>query len=1101
MTSTNAASSPLPRDSDPTLVWSTNVPAVWNTQSPVLFQGKLLYTSYGKNALHCLDTQTSRELWNSGIHSPSAGNPAVGNGVIAVGTLAGFLEGFSATDGHRLWGYTSGGTIRVTPLFAQGMFLFGQEQGFFDAVDSRSGTRVWRKLLLPANGLSLRMSRAIVYDETVLVSAWREDDQTSVLYALDIKTGQIQWQYQPDNGQTLISADPGVGPGAVYVACGDGSLKSLDIATGTVQWEAVMEGPLTAAPFYANGALYTASDGGNLYALDASTGAQLWLFSPGERIVTNVAVSDGTAYFATDAAKLYAVDVAAGVNAVSFQYTSQGTITPGPTTENGVTYFLCIGDGAYTLGAVNLSGITHEFFVQTLPLADDYDTSGSQPVPKTPAFRAQLRLVDVRKNPRAFQPVKLTASGPATLTVKGQNYAVDVDKAAWLVTDASGELGISLRTTELLVPNLSLWGNFMQPQESIVIYLSQGVTTKLSQVQAEDLAADKAKDFQGNPLLKGKYQNVSSQETIARTIRNSLGGGSSRGAASRPRADATRYLAFPDSMPDTAYVASGPAPGRPLSPGDIPNWTLVVGDTGLSFTPLSDTAPRAPRNPASPGDSRLLGSFGDFISDVIHGAGEVLSLTWQWAEGFVETSIEVFIDEMKKVYHLTVQTLEDAFTVVVGFLKTVVQDLEKVIEWLCWLFEWRDIIETQRKLASYILDNVSTFQTWLGNQISAGLGDVDTFFQRMEGQIANAFKSVLGQIGSTTLQSQTQGGTNPLTLVPDGAYAPLQWILERFNDVTSLWALPSLGGSVGTAFPRFLEQATTALTSSFANLPGELSGFVSNFQLLFTHPEEFVTKSFQDILGLMADFVVDLVRFAAAVVKDFLRFLEAVLDSVVGWLKQSIDLSFFSALYRLITGDDLSLLNVCTLLVAVPATIIHKARGSAVAALGDAGSELMHIGYTLSYYVYTVLDMLMDQQETPSNVTVGIYATLSLLVQGLGFPVPVSNDQVQDYVIWALQIAPFVLTVAGIFVSGTAWQQVSLVANVGYGLMMMGIYVLYSLDWPETYAGSPLYENLLSCLPYLGKPLTLLGENGRLACMTVDAIGDWGATFLSFKYW
>lgn len=135
-------------------------------------------------------------------------------------------------------------------------------------------------------------STPIVVDGVMYVtSAW------SVVYALDAKTGEEKWVYDPQADRAVgvkaccdvVNRGVAVYDGKVYVGVIDGRLEALNAETGQVIWSKVtvdQEKPytITGAPRVVNGKVLIGNGGaelgvrGYLSAYDTSSGDLVWRF-------------------------------------------------------------------------------------------------------------------------------------------------------------------------------------------------------------------------------------------------------------------------------------------------------------------------------------------------------------------------------------------------------------------------------------------------------------------------------------------------------------------------------------------------------------------------------------------------------------------------------------------------------------------------------------------------------------------------------------------------------------------------------------------------------------------------------------------------------
>ena len=135
-------------------------------------------------------------------------------------------------------------------------------------------------------------STPIVVDGVMYVtSAW------SLVYALDAKTGEELWVYDPDVDRAVgvkaccdvVNRGVAVYDGKVFVGLIDGRLEALDAETGEVVWSKVTVDQskpytITGAPRVVNGKVLIGNGGaelgvrGYLSAYDANTGDKVWRF-------------------------------------------------------------------------------------------------------------------------------------------------------------------------------------------------------------------------------------------------------------------------------------------------------------------------------------------------------------------------------------------------------------------------------------------------------------------------------------------------------------------------------------------------------------------------------------------------------------------------------------------------------------------------------------------------------------------------------------------------------------------------------------------------------------------------------------------------------
>ena len=146
---------------------------------------------------------------------------------------------------------------RATPAIADGLILFGGEDGWFRAIDAYTlgprWTYAWRWVritlvwgftgpppYLPGFRWQYRIRAPIG------LSGWRTTwcmaSQRGTLTALELGTGTPRWSF---TARQAISASPVVAGDVLYVASYDQTLTALDAPHGTLRWQFTAGGATT----------------------------------------------------------------------------------------------------------------------------------------------------------------------------------------------------------------------------------------------------------------------------------------------------------------------------------------------------------------------------------------------------------------------------------------------------------------------------------------------------------------------------------------------------------------------------------------------------------------------------------------------------------------------------------------------------------------------------------------------------------------------------------------------------------------------------------------------------------------------------------------
>lgn len=107
--------------------------------TPVVHSGKVYYSSWD-GSVQSVQIKDVIPLWDTKVGDPVASAPAVGEGIVAVGTIRGIVAAIDDKSGNILWKFeTNGGNITGKPVIAEGLVFVGTESGTLYAIDKESG--------------------------------------------------------------------------------------------------------------------------------------------------------------------------------------------------------------------------------------------------------------------------------------------------------------------------------------------------------------------------------------------------------------------------------------------------------------------------------------------------------------------------------------------------------------------------------------------------------------------------------------------------------------------------------------------------------------------------------------------------------------------------------------------------------------------------------------------------------------------------------------------------------------------------------------------------------------------------------------------------
>jgi outer membrane protein assembly factor BamB len=263
-------------------IWSASVPdkgaKVLRLGLTLATEGNRVYSAGYKGEVIAFDVANGHVLWRSRLKkTPFSGGPAVGGGLVAVGTTAGEVIALESATGKVRWQVRLNGEILAAPAISDRAVAVRTVDGKLRALSPKDGHELWtQEQQVPR--LSLRgTSRPVIAGDLTLCGF----DNGKVL-AVNMNDGSVQWEatVAPPHGRTelerLVDIDstPRVLGQDVFTVGFQGRVARLALDNGQVWWSHDASSYRGIA--LDDDAIYVAMADGEVIALRQRTGAELW---------------------------------------------------------------------------------------------------------------------------------------------------------------------------------------------------------------------------------------------------------------------------------------------------------------------------------------------------------------------------------------------------------------------------------------------------------------------------------------------------------------------------------------------------------------------------------------------------------------------------------------------------------------------------------------------------------------------------------------------------------------------------------------------------------------------------------------------------------
>ncbi|MEL7333074.1 MAG: hypothetical protein AAFN12_12555, partial [Cyanobacteria bacterium J06560_2] len=279
--------------------------------------------------------------------------------------------------------------------------------------------------------------------------------------------------------------------------------------------------------------------------------------------------------------------------------------------------------------------------------------------------------------------------------------------------------------------------------------------------------------------------------------------------------------------------------------------------------------------------------------------------------GTVKNVVHVLVKTAKGIIDFVVDTAEKVADFVEAVVDKVVKGIKKFIEFLQFLFNWDDILKTQR----YLVNAINAGFDYSAQLARAAKEPLSAFVDELQDTVESGINSLIESLGGDP--SEIKSGDSGL---PEAA----EWFFSKL-----------LGGSKQDgARPMPDSKPNSALSSGASGLLegfGDvvalilrgLEGLGETMTLLITNPLK-PQLALIVMLETLRDVIIQALNIIESVALTFLDMVEGAIKQFQNLLNADINIPFITGLFKLIGAGDLTLLNLTGLLLAIPITVVHK---------------------------------------------------------------------------------------------------------------------------------------------------------------------------------
>lgn len=530
------------------------------------------------------------------------------------------------------------------------------------------------------------------------------------------------------------------------------------------------------------------------------------------------------------------------------------------------------------------------------------------------SFTTHMRIVDDNNVGLPQARMQIRSTSPVSVYVNDAYYRLSPDVVVQITADVSGVITIVQETQ-----GLSAVGYHVQigePAKQIDINPLVGIVGKLDGINSgADLAKASAPTGDGTrkPVVGGDIDSTH-LDAAAQGLQQLKAA-----AAMMPKDGSTTPVRMKAS-PHTASLAAALSGPHPQSGAPQRVWGLAFDGGAVSYhegvaaiakfnlapRPAQGVRAAALGDPMVDFDNAIAMTAGDLFAWVKHAFDEVKHFFVVVIDDIQHFVIKIG-DEIRKIVLDCVAAVTHAIELVFNKIKVFFEDL---VKWLGFIFEWGDILRTHR-----VLKNIfRQYGRRAINEIGSAKAHVENSFDGLEARIRDW--------ASLQPSTQTIGSTQAVSGSVDGLDHPQSnWAMHHAqSNLTSATTPKTPTPPTYGALSKVLED----LVSFFEKEGKDFVAVASDIKTQII--DQIASLSVVDVLkklaALLANTVLDTVKNGVILV---LSVLADITKGLFDMLEMEISIPVLSPIYKQLVGEELSMLDLVTLIVATPATVIYKA--------------------------------------------------------------------------------------------------------------------------------------------------------------------------------
>lgn len=542
-----------------------------------------------------------------------------------------------------------------------------------------------------------------------------------------------------------------------------------------------------------------------------------------------------------------------------------------------------------------------------------YEAGKAGSVTRQSCYSTEMTFTDPKHKTVPLSGIKVTLTADSRTYVETAEgiSMIDRNTSVTAETDSYGKLFFRQYSSRLDVPTIyaNLSDNLLGDDEELSFSQFSDVYHRMGQVDGDTLLSAQqfdSKTAETSPLISDKYRTKECTDQLAKGIRqlvSSFNIGESN-VMQLQKKGTLRDRILPNNNAHQAWHLQF------MEDGSVFYEELTSQQAEELIINFSSTN--------SLGLPKWLSKIGDFFRSVVKSIVKVCEVVINGAKA----AVRFILNGVEMVFETVLNVVQDVLKFVEIIFAPVLVLFKHIFRWIASLFGWNYVLYTKKAIVGMVnllLDWLPQNASELSNFICSKIETAQTKIDSIIDEIIEKITSSGDTMDYWENQLPAENETYTYEISSDPIQAKFQKALASGADLKDIVTFED-DGSDG------IEELFAELNSFIKDL-SDSDAFDEAQKYLnsaFENMDKFFSFLLSGILSAIKGLIKLILNGCSKLVSDMFDTLAVILDKLKKLITAKISFPLLSEIYRWISDDDLTIIDLAALLTALPSTIIGK---------------------------------------------------------------------------------------------------------------------------------------------------------------------------------